>query len=101
MYRLIVESLLGLRVEGDRLWLQPLLRAGWTGFELSYRYRQTMYRIEVRASGATGGSTRVVLDGTLQPDGLKLVDDGIEHRVMVEVPAPLAPVASAVARVDG
>jgi cellobiose phosphorylase len=101
MYRLIVESLLGLRVEGDRLWLQPLLRAGWTGFELSYRYRQTMYRIEVRASGATGGSTRVVLDGTLQPDGLKLVDDGIEHRVMVEVPAPLAPLASAVARVDG
>ena len=43
MYRLIVESLLGLKLEGDRLHVTPCLPAEWTEFKLSYRYRETEY----------------------------------------------------------
>ena len=41
MYRLALESLLGLRLEGDKLRLAPCLPASWPGFKLRYRYRDT------------------------------------------------------------
>ena len=47
MYRLIVESLLGLRLEGDKLHFAPCLLATWQAFKLHYRYRETVYHIAV------------------------------------------------------
>ncbi len=90
MYRLIVESLLGLSVEGDRLRFAPLLPAHWTAFTMRYRYGATVYEIAVRrepaAAGETSGETSVSLDGVAQADGrARLVDDRAEHRVEVAV----------------
>ncbi len=47
MYRLILESLLGLRVEADQLSLAPCLPPDWNTYTLHYRYRSTMYHITV------------------------------------------------------
>jgi cellobiose phosphorylase len=92
MYRLIVESLLGLSLEVDRLHLAPCLPAHWPGFKVHYRYRETVYHIAV-AQASTGddgksGVTSVKVDGVEQ-DGLaiKLVDDRREHSVAVAVQA--------------
>src|SRR5690606_5773857 len=53
MYRLIVEALLGLRVEGGaRLRLEPRIPDDWDGFEMQYRHRETPYRIRVRVVDA-------------------------------------------------
>ncbi len=41
MYRLIVESLLGLRLEADKLYVAPCIPADWKAFKMSYRYRET------------------------------------------------------------
>ncbi|MFA5941620.1 MAG: glucoamylase family protein [Sinimarinibacterium sp.] len=85
MYRLIVESLLGLRREGDRLHVAPCMRPDWTTYALSYRYGATEYRITVRqtADAASGGTT---LDGVDQGElGIALVDDRQPHRVEVSV----------------
>jgi cyclic beta-1,2-glucan synthetase len=38
MYRLIVESLLGLRLAEDRLHINPCLPAAWPGYRIDYRY---------------------------------------------------------------
>jgi cellobiose phosphorylase len=89
MYRLMVESLLGLRVEGDRLWLVPNLPAEWPQFRLHYRYRETVYHIlvvQLPARGdAAGGLKRVRLDGVeLAERRIALVDDQLEHRVEVD-----------------
>lgn len=43
MYRLIVESFLGLRLEGDKLHVAPCLPADWEGFTVHYRYRETVF----------------------------------------------------------
>ena len=51
MYRLIVESLLGLRLDVDRLRFTPCLPADWKSFLLHYRYRETFYHITVTRSG--------------------------------------------------
>ena len=48
MYRLIVESLLGLRLEVDKLCFAPCLPVEWNEFKIHYRYRETVYHITVR-----------------------------------------------------
>ena len=86
MYRLIVESLLGLRLEAGRLRFAPVLPDSWEGFSLSYRHRDTWYRIELRHS-AVGTVGTVWLDGVVQPEGyITLVDDGREHSVDLNHP---------------
>jgi cyclic beta-1,2-glucan synthetase len=91
MYRLITESLLGLRLEADRLWITPVVRAKWDAFTIHYRYRETLYHITVRQTGAAGdvGAPTLSCDGVAQPDGaLSLRNDGKEHVVEVEVRRP-------------
>jgi len=90
MYRLMMESLLGLRVEGDRLCFMPNLPAEWPQLRLHYRYRETVYHIlivQLPARGdAAGGLQRVRLDGVELADrSITLVEDQREHRVEVEV----------------
>ena len=88
MYRLIVESLLGLRLEVDKLRLTPCLPADWEGFRMHYRYRETVYHIAVLQTTAGKGAMRVSVDGIEQHDKtIPLVDDHKEHRVEVRIPA--------------
>jgi len=82
MYRLLIESLLGLRLEGSKLHLSPCLPADWPGFKLRYRYRATVYRIAVNSSVNARGS--VTVDGQEQADNvIQLVDDLAEHQVVI------------------
>ncbi|MGZ5100274.1 MAG: GH36-type glycosyl hydrolase domain-containing protein, partial [Usitatibacter sp.] len=90
MYRLIVESLLGLSREKDRLRFTPCLPAHWAAFKIHYRYGATMYEIAVRqvpaGAGEEIGATRVTLNGVAQSDNsVQLVDDHAQHRVEVAV----------------
>jgi cyclic beta-1,2-glucan synthetase len=55
---------------------------------MSYRYRETLYQIEVR-QGDVGSPAAVWLDGTAVTDGrILLADDGIEHNVTLHWPRP-------------
>jgi cyclic beta-1,2-glucan synthetase len=88
MYRLIVESLLGVRLQGERLRIEPCLPADWTGFTVHYRYRETVYHIIVHQTPHAAGDQRLALDGYDQPGmAVPLVDDHAEHRVEVWVRA--------------
>jgi cellobiose phosphorylase len=82
MYRLIVESLLGLRLKTDRLYFEPCLPPDWETFKVHYRYRETIYHISVRQASACSSETSVTIDGVLQDDrSIPLVDDRQEHEV--------------------
>lgn len=87
MYRLIVETLLGLRLEADQLKVNPRLPRAWTSLKLHYRYRDRFYHITVkRAATEAPQSTRVVVDGYEQYDGLiHLAADGQDHTVEITV----------------
>ena len=82
MYRLIVESLLGLRLEIDKLHFAPCFPADWAGFKIHYRFRETVYHITVLQSPNHEGETNVIVDGVPQ-DGkvVTLVNDIQEHFV--------------------
>jgi cellobiose phosphorylase len=89
MYRLLVESLLGLELEAGRLRITPRLPAAWNGCTIRYRYGSTLYTIAIvqpaaAEEGAGSGGGRVTLDGAEQADGtIGLVDDRLDHRVYV------------------
>ncbi len=79
MYRLITESLLGLRLETDRLHFEPCLPAGWGGFKVHYRYRETVYHIEIVQ---VPGERLMTIDGErCAGAAIPLTDDGREHHV--------------------
>jgi cyclic beta-1,2-glucan synthetase len=47
MYRVGIEWILGLKLRGDRLHIDPCIPASWEGFNMTYRYRSTIYDIRV------------------------------------------------------
>jgi cyclic beta-1,2-glucan synthetase len=84
MYRLIVESLLGLQLEVDKLRFAPCLPADWKTFKLHYRYRETVYHIVVLQAVAAKAGMTVTVDGIERDDkAIPLVDDRQEHWVEV------------------
>lgn len=86
MYRLIIESLLGLRLDVDKLYFTPCLPSDWHGFTLHYRYKETVYHISVRQLSADAGRLRIWVDGMEQFDlSIPLVDDHKEHMVEVQI----------------
>jgi cellobiose phosphorylase len=86
MYRLILESLLGLRLEVDKLRFAPCLPADWQRFKVHYRYRETVYHITVTQPRDAGSAKGVIVDGVQQNDtAIPLVDDRQEHTVEVTV----------------
>jgi cellobiose phosphorylase len=88
MYRLIVESLLGVQREGARLRIAPCLPPDRPGFTLRYRHGGSMYRIAVARAAIAGESTRLTVDGVEQDgDTLALLDDGRHHDVQLRLPA--------------
>jgi cellobiose phosphorylase len=87
MYRLILESLLGLRLEVDKLLFSPCLPSDWKGFTLHYRYGETVYHITVEQTPAGNGEMQVKVDGIEQHDkAIPLVDDHKAHGVEVNIP---------------
>ena len=85
MYRLTVETLLGLQLEVDHLRIAPCVPAHWGAYKIHYRYRDTVYHITVRGAGEPSGqAARVTVDGVEQHDArIPLVDDRQAHHVEV------------------
>jgi cellobiose phosphorylase len=86
MYRLVVESLLGLTLQvdddGARLLIRPCLPAEWTGYRVDYRFGETTYGIDIASAGDAAPS--VTVDGDQhRGGGIALVDDGRAHEVRV------------------
>ena len=95
MYRLILESLLGLHLEVERLHFSPCLPVDWKQFSLTYRFRTSRYQItvlQVKAGTEEGAVTGITVDGArVDGDFVPLVDDGAEHRVEVRFVAKTPP----------
>ena len=89
MYRLIMESLLGLRLEVDKLRFAPCLPGGLERVQGPYRYRETVYHITIVQGPAGHGETSVTVDGVRrQGNVISLVDDQQEHFVELRLNTP-------------
>ncbi len=86
MYRLILETFLGVEVAVDELRFTPKVPLDWKTFKLDYCHRETTYHITcINTSGAWKIPPRVFVDGKEQLQAvLKLADDRREHYVEVK-----------------
>ncbi|MDN5882769.1 MAG: hypothetical protein L0H37_10405, partial [Nitrosospira sp.] len=84
LYRTMLETLLGLTLEEDKLYFKPCLPADWKRFIVNYRYRETTYHITVIQTASGDGKEGLTIDGAEQPGlVIALVDDRAPHTVEV------------------
>jgi len=86
MYRLIVESLLGVRREGAFLRIEPRLPQSWPASHIVYRFGEATYDIAIaRVAGVV--SPRLAVDGVeLANMTIALDAAAILHRVEISLP---------------
>ena len=86
MYRLIIESLLGLHLDVDKLRFNPRPPRDWPSFKMHYRYRETVYHINVACSADGNTIQSLLVDGIEQADHVVcLVDDNVSHQVEIRL----------------
>ena len=88
LYRAGLEWILGVRVRGARLMVDPRIPRAWPGFTVALRFRSARYTIVVEnPEGAGSGVSSVHLDGVALGTvaGIPIADDGRAHEVRVRL----------------
>ena len=91
MYQAGFESILGFRLRGTELIIDPCIPTTWPGYEIRFRYHTAQYDIAVDNPHAVNrGVTSIEFDGaSVDPDSpLALSDDGSTHRIRVVLGQP-------------
>jgi cyclic beta-1,2-glucan synthetase len=85
MYRLGLEAILGFRKIGNSLHMDPVIPPTWDGFEINYRFGESVFHIQVRNPEHVAHHVRqLLLDGqSLNSGSIPLIDDHKEHQVVV------------------
>jgi cyclic beta-1,2-glucan synthetase len=87
MYRAWVEEVLGLKIRGEQMSVEPVIPGWWRGFHLRYRHGEAVYDIQVEnPEGRQHGVSRVEIDGRRQADKLiPLERILVKHKVIVHM----------------
>lgn len=85
MYRVGFEYILGFKKYGDTLIIDPCIPKKWSGYDIKYRFKDTVYSIEVKnPEGVNSGIKKVIVDGKeLDDNKIHLINDKEEHCVEV------------------
>ncbi|ABR49663.1 glycosyltransferase 36 [Alkaliphilus metalliredigens QYMF] len=85
MYKVGIEDILGLKKNGDRLFIDPCIPKDWKEYSMKYRYQDTDYHIVVKnPNGASSQVKELQMDGKrLQEAYISLINDKVAHRVEV------------------
>lgn len=83
LYRLIIESFLGMQKKATQLKFVPCIPKEWDSFKVHYRYKNTVYHITVLQKDSLN-QVIVTVDGVRQEDNMvTLTDDKMEHTVEI------------------
>ena len=86
MYRAGVEAILGFRLRGTTLFMDPCIPRVWPGFELSFRYHSARYDVKVEnPSGVCRGVQSIEVDNKPVRGGAAILlhDDGTAHHIKI------------------
>ena len=86
LYRAGLEWILGFRVRGMTLSIDPCIPRNWPGYSIEFRYHSATYQIKVEnPSGVSRGVALTELDGKLLPGATKvpLANDNALHTVHI------------------
>jgi cyclic beta-1,2-glucan synthetase len=87
LYRAGLESILGFRMVGAQLAIEPCVPKSWRRFDIAFRYRSSRYQITVtNPFGVSSGVNHAEVDHRIilrAPVRVDLLDDGAEHVIRV------------------
>jgi cyclic beta-1,2-glucan synthetase len=86
LHRAGLEWILGFRLRGKTLSIDPCIPQEWPNYTIRFRYHSAVYKIAVEnPQHVSRGVAVIELDGKALPlsSNIPLVDDGSEHRVRV------------------
>jgi cyclic beta-1,2-glucan synthetase len=94
MYRAAIEWILGFRLRGTTLFIDPCIPRAWRRYQMTFRYHSARYEIRVEnPRGVSRGVVSTEVDGQVlaEPDGpsnlrraeIPLVDDRATHEIKV------------------
>jgi cyclic beta-1,2-glucan synthetase len=85
LYRLGIEATLGFQKLGNSLKIDPVIPQAWEGFEIRYKFGESLYHIRVEnADHVERGIRSISLDGKeLQENKVPLLDGKREYQVVV------------------
>jgi cyclic beta-1,2-glucan synthetase len=87
MYQAGIEWILGFRLRGTTLVIDPCIPRAWPRFDIDFRYHSSKYEIVVEnPHGVSRGVASVELDDqvlTANGKSIPLADDGITHKVRI------------------
>ncbi|MCM1512292.1 MAG: cyclic beta 1-2 glucan synthetase [Oxalobacter formigenes] len=85
MYRLILESLIGISLEYGKLHFAPCLPSEWEKIRITYRHGQSTYHITMEQSDTVSGM-EIILNGIKQENTfIRLDNDHQTHQVLIRV----------------
>ncbi len=95
MYRIWIESVLGLQVRGDGFTLDPCIPTAWDGFTLRYRHGKALYEITItNPDHVSRGVVFIQQDGQRLPDN-RIVFEASEtettHQITVHLGGTVSP----------
>jgi cyclic beta-1,2-glucan synthetase len=103
MYRAGLEAILGFRLRGRRLALDPCIPRAWPGFTIAFRHGDARYTIVVEnPHGRSRGVSSVELDGAPldDPASIPLADDAKAHRIRIVLGGPALSARGVASRPD-
>ncbi|MDB5739700.1 MAG: phosphorylase, partial [Alphaproteobacteria bacterium] len=85
MYRVAIEYMLGIRLQGDMLRVEPVIPRGWPQFEATVRHGEAVYEILVEnPDRCCSGIASLTLDGVALPAGpIPMTRDAGTHKVKI------------------
>jgi cellobiose phosphorylase len=75
MYRLTLETLLGITLEGDQLRIAPCVPVNWQNYKIHYRYHETVYHLTINCNNIQMDKREKVIP---------LVNDRVDHFVQID-----------------
>jgi len=86
LYRAGLEWILGFRIRGATLSIDPCIPRNWPGYSINFRYHSATYQIRVEnPSGVSRGiaSTSIDAEALVGRTNIPLADDGVVHQVLI------------------
>ena len=86
LYRAGLEWMLGFRVRGQVLYVDPCIPRNWPGYSIDFRYHSATYKITVKNPlGLSRGVASTSIDGNVVAGraNIPLADDGSTHQVLI------------------
>ena len=84
-YKAGIEYILGLKINNNKLSLNPCIPKEWEEYKIKYKYARTVYNIKVKnPNGKNKGISSFKVNGEeIKEKELKLVDDGNIYEIEI------------------